>query len=91
VPHKFRNHHQARSSEISVAAPEKYKTERALFIVCRAPCVLLNATLHFKSSFMHHAGKIIPLRRESMRETAWGLLLTAPWSSDIGQIYGILG
>jgi hypothetical protein len=40
---------------------------------------------------MHHAGKIIPLRRESMRETAWGLLLTARWSSDIGQIYGILG
>jgi hypothetical protein len=71
-----------------VAAPEKYKTKGAFYC---PPCVLLNATLHFKSSFMHHAGKIIPLRRESMRETAWGLLLTAPWSSDIGQIYGILG
>lgn len=74
VPHKFRNHHQARGKNHS-GSTRKYNCicVRGRFFLLS--CVLLNATLHFKSSFMHHAGKIIPLRRESMRETAWGLLL----------------
>lgn len=86
VPHKFRNHHQARSKNHS-GSTRKYNCicARALFfIVVRA----IERHTAFQK-FIHASCRENHPAAEGVNER--NRLGAAPWSSDIGQIYGILG